>query len=93
MAAGEVTQGRRVENVKALYDGPPGGYTPVTNSESGQIVWWIKDPSGHVGRIPEHAVTEHEDGTITVSPSILATEAEHGHDWHGFLENGIWREV
>lgn len=34
-----------------------------------------------------HQVTEHEDGTITVSPSILIRE------WHGFLERGVWRKV
>lgn len=34
-------------------------------------------------------VVEHEDGTISVSPSIL----DHGSGWHGFLEHGCWREA
>lgn len=37
-----------------------------------------------------HIVTEHEDGTITVSPSILITR--HDGSWHGYLERGVWRE-
>lgn len=38
-----------------------------------------------------HKVVEHEDGTITVSPSILITDWKYG-TWHGFLEHGVWRE-
>jgi hypothetical protein len=34
-----------------------------------------------------HAVIEHEDGTITVSPSIVMPA---GQRWHGFLVRGIW---
>lgn len=37
-----------------------------------------------------HNVVEHEDGTITVSPSILITR--HDGRWHGYLERGVWRE-
>jgi hypothetical protein len=43
-----------------------------------------------------HTVIEHEDGTITVSPSILwGPDQMPGYPethWHGFLERGIWRE-
>lgn len=39
-----------------------------------------------------HEVVEHEDGTITVSPSILIT-GRLGLQWHGYLERGWWREV
>jgi uncharacterized protein YndB with AHSA1/START domain len=77
----------------------PGAYMKVT-SEGPVVYWYICDPTGHQGTIvtgspthDNHTVTEHEDGTITVSPSILATEAEHGHDWHGYLEQGVWREA
>ena len=37
-------------------------------------------------------VTEHEDGTITVSPSILlASYGLHGERRrHGYLKRGVW---
>jgi hypothetical protein len=45
-----------------------------------------------------HQVTEHDDGTITVSPSILVStnwgpNQEYHEYYHGFLERGIWRSV
>ncbi len=40
-----------------------------------------------------HTIVEHEDGTITVSPSILVTAEHRGLSWHGYLEAGVWREV
>jgi hypothetical protein len=46
--------------------------------------------------LSKHQVTEHEDGTITVSPSILVKGPwgpdRADHEWyHGFLERGVWR--
>jgi hypothetical protein len=57
-------------------------------------MWWIRAPRGSMGAIPNHEVTEHEDGTITVSPSILLYSSDEGGDviWHGYLERGVWRE-
>lgn len=56
--------------------------------------WYAVVPDENIGmgNLSEHEVTEHEDGTITVSPSILV-EDFNGHNWHGFLERGVWREV
>ncbi len=51
--------------------------------------WFAVVPNGDVADLSKHAVTEHEDGTITVSPSIL-TRGPTG-EWHGYLERGIWR--
>lgn len=51
--------------------------------------WYVRPPGCHMGSIKNHQVTEHEDGTITVSPSIRITERDYG--WHGFLEKGVWR--
>ena len=56
--------------------------------------WFVCPPAPGfgTGSIRQHDVTEHEDGTITVSPSIPV----YGHfdkQWHGYLERGIWREV
>jgi len=41
-----------------------------------------------------HDVVEHEDGTITVSPSILVTRrTDEPQLWHGYLQQGIWKEL
>jgi hypothetical protein len=53
-------------------------------------MWYVRPPRGHGGHLDGHTVTEHEDGTITVSPSIL--DPEPG-GWHGYLEHGVWREI
>lgn len=54
-------------------------------------VWYARPPWKHAsGNLKGHTVTEHDDGTITVSPSILIQTVVG--DWHGFLERGVWRE-
>jgi len=45
---------------------PPGAYWIDSAG-----AWAICTPNGRVGSIAKHTVVEHEDGTITVSPSIL----------------------
>lgn len=58
--------------------------------------WWVRAPiEGDlylIGSLTKHNVTVNEDGTITVSPSILITHW-NGTTWHGYLERGVWREV
>jgi hypothetical protein len=54
--------------------------------------WIAITPNGHGANLSRHTVTEHEDGTITVSPSILVSDRT-GQLWHGFLERGVWREA
>lgn len=51
---------------------------------------WVCLPNG-VGpsRLEGWGVTQHEDGSITASPSIL----DGGSGWHGYLERGVFREV
>lgn len=86
---GDKTPGRRVEcNGDGTYRLEPGDYCKVGNS-----VWMsrVPPPQFHAGCLAGHSITEHEDGTITASPSILHTEPNVG-VWHGFLERGIWRE-
>ena len=94
MAAGDVTQGRRVPDGERWYgeDSPvgPGSYGRVL--VDGEWEWRCRTPSGYGGRLSQHDVVEHEDGTITVSPSILVEYPPEG-NWHGYLECGVWREV
>lgn len=54
---------------------------------------WYAVPPGTdlLAGLAKHQVTEHDDGTISVAPSILVRGGARG-SWHGFLERGIWRE-
>lgn len=66
----------------------PGGY----RREGG--VWYATTPNGLYGNLSAHDVTEHSDGTITVSPSILVEQPSRLREaWHGYLERGVWREA
>lgn len=56
----------------------------------GTGVWFCRPPGMHMGSLEKHEVEEHEDRTITVSPSILLDEPGAG-SWHGYLERGVWR--
>lgn len=73
--------------------GTPGDYGRATSAlvkrfpEQG---WWnVVAPDGSSCRLNPaiHTVTEHDDGTITVYPSIVTST------WHGWLERGMWRSV
>lgn len=76
--------------------------SPIPEEERGkwynQPYWMACTPNGHVGNLSRHDITEHEDGTITVSPSILVSTSYDGGKttvelWHGYLERGVWRSV
>jgi hypothetical protein len=50
--------------------------------------WLARPPGNHMGDLSGHEVTEHEDGTISVSPSILINDGRS--EWHGYLRRGVW---
>lgn len=77
-------QGRRRADGTEIHDLMAGDY--CRNGKQ----WWCCTPSGLHGNLARHEVTEHPDGTITVSPSILVNGVG---EWHGFLERGVWRQV
>jgi hypothetical protein len=89
MSAGQVTQGRRIA------DAPDGAGLRFSPGDYGRIsaTWFCSTPNGHMGNLENHAVTEHEDGTITVAPSILVMGTKDEQLWNGFLERGVWREA
>lgn len=84
-------QGTRVEHIEDLWphEEHPGYYCPVTID--GKRSFYCVTPNGHGGNLAAHDVTEHEDGTITVSPSILVSNPQQGELFHGYLEGGVWR--
>lgn len=53
--------------------------------------WYGQTPNDMLAGLEKHIIVEHEDGTITVSPSILVKGGQD-ESWHGYLERGIWRE-
>jgi Family of unknown function (DUF6527) len=86
-------QGRRLSDNFAQSPGftwdsvNPGDYWKRTFDGS----WFLCAPSGEAGGVDYRwIVTEHEDGTITVHPSIWFNKPT---GWHGFLERGVWRQV
>ncbi len=86
----EPIAGKRIEIKDGWLPTVPGQY----GKDERTGIWWAKPPKPGfpTGMLSDHDVTEHPDGTITVSPSILV-EGDHGKTWHGYLERGIWREV
>lgn len=53
--------------------------------------WWAVPPGTDLcANLAKHEVVVNENGTISVSPSILVSD--HKSSWHGFLEKGVWRE-
>jgi hypothetical protein len=75
--------GRRVPDGTEMF--APGDYGRLNG------IWMANAPGGALGDLTNHEVVEHEDGTITVSPSILIDDGEA--KWHGYLERGIWRQA
>lgn len=82
-------QGKRVELEGNKLPSGLGEY-----GKDSQGVWWAKVPvpGFSTAALSDHEVVEHEDGTISVLPSILM-EREDGRSWHGYLTGGVWREV
>lgn len=92
---------------KRIEWGERGPWNPGDYAFGPDGAWHGITPSGIGCNLALHKVTEHEDGTITVEPSILVT-SPHGSggftqdevnvafsgtkEWHGFLERGVWRE-
>lgn len=64
---------------------------PVT-ADHPWMLWQVRCPDGSSGCLSPklHNIVEHEDGTITVSPSIDCSKSRPG-TYHGFLERGMWR--
>ena len=70
-------------------------YLPLLDGDYGKDAqgnWYAVPPKFKLGyaNLSNHKVVEHDDKTITVSPSILVQN--HIIKWHGYLEKGVWRE-
>lgn len=84
MTSGDQTKGHRVypdENGKLIM--PESSYGKDQDG-----VWWVRPPNCNMGPLTEHTVEEHDDGTITVQPSIHLPDV-----WHGVLRQGVFKEI
>ncbi len=89
MGAEKQMQGRRVKDWDGSGILKKGEY--AKSEKDG--VWYAMTPNGRLGNLAAHDVVEHEDGTITVTPSILVTTGSYNRQaWHGYLRHGIWQE-
>lgn len=90
MSAGQLTPGvrrdlRPGESVLDLMVGEYGRHA----DRGGEF--YARVPTGDLCDLSRHEITEHEDRTITVVPSIGVSDSERTL-WHGHLERGVWRE-
>jgi len=53
--------------------------------------WYARSPDGQLCNLSAHDIQEHENGRITVTPSILVSDGNSS--WHGFLVHGVWRKA
>jgi hypothetical protein len=95
-------QGNLVEDFTEPHSMQPGDYSKHPYQRDG--LWWpgkpfyyACTPNGYACNLQNHTIEEHEDGTITASPSILVGAAYDGGQitatfWHGYLIKGVWRE-
>ena len=68
-------------------------YAPGDYAKDLQTGWWFfRTPNNLLASMRTHTVEEHEDGSITVSPSIVVDTPGVAY-WHGWLERGVWREA
>ena len=91
MNIGESQRGRRVfPDATGSLRLAEGDYGKGTDG-----IWLARPPGDHLGDLRNHEVIEHEDGTISVAPSILITGEDGSGQtrWHGHLERGIWRRI
>jgi len=87
------TPGVRRHDGTSAHEFLPGEYAKTL-----QGIWIVRPPENakgisHSGTLSKHTVEEHEDGTITVTPSILQQYGDGEELWHGFLRHGQWETV
>ncbi len=95
-----MTPGSRRPDGTEAHELLPGEYAKIVPKEGVPYEhfhgWFVFPPSARYAgwiRSPEvHAVVEYEDGTITVTPSIMMQWGDGAH-WHGYLTRGGWTEV
>lgn len=80
------------------YDDNLNNWKPGDYGKTKMDIWHARIPtkSGDplvFANLQAHEVIEHEDGTITVSPSIKVTIPNSPIIWHGYLKKGVWERL
>lgn len=85
-------QGKRIADNTEAHLLQAGEYSKMADG-----FWNIRPPANaqgksYHGRINPaiHKVEEHDDGTITVTPSIKQEWGDGEELWHGYLTRGVW---
>ncbi len=60
---------------------------PASYGKDADGIWNARAPRGGSGILDGHTVVEHDDGTITISPSLDLPGI-----WHGFLRAGVFEK-
>lgn len=55
--------------------------------------WIARSPNGEDANLAAHTVIEHENGTITVTPSIGIRRSGPDFVYHGWLTAGVWKNA
>lgn len=84
--------GRRIECPSSSWDAGECPYEPGDYWKDKAGDWRGVTPNGLPVWLKNHQVAEHDDGTISVTPSILANGGKRN-EWHGYLTNGEWKPI
>lgn len=93
MSSGDVTVGRRATSWDDCMQ------TEATWFKMGDGTYIVHVPAfPYAASVAKHEVVEHDDGSITCSPSLEITydwygEGSHLYRWHGMLIRGTFTEV
>lgn len=83
--------GVRVKDSEILTNLNPGEYTKHNG------IWYFAAANWGIANLASHKAIEHENGAITVEPSILIKYYDYDSNcdaiWHGYLTNGVTIEI
>lgn len=84
MISGERITGKRVDRPDdSIFE--PGEY----GKGSDGVFYGTVPGTDLTCNLARHTIVEHEDGTITVTPSILVSQGKKA-EWHGYITAGVW---
>ncbi len=85
--------GRRRPDGTKPWELEAGDYCFRQDESEGRLLWVVCPNGNGPARLEGWDVTEHDDGTVTVAPSILAHKGGVHEEWHGWLRLGVWSEA